>query len=107
MLTILAFTFGILRFQYVSWLRPPLYSVSLLLEINGYVHTTMCYICSCIRSPILHKANYFRLFRELNRLLFILMSFYLRFPMIFDIFKYENFMYHFTALKEKEIDLIN
>lgn len=35
------------------------------------------------------------------------MSFYLQFPMIFDIFKYDYFMYHFTALKEKEIDLIN
>lgn len=103
MLTILPFTIGILRFQYVSWLRPPLYSVSLLLEINGY----QCYIFSCITSPILYKENYIRLFRKLNRLLFILMSFYLQFPMIFDIFKYDNFMYHFTALKEKEIDLIN
>lgn len=48
LLTILKFTFSILRSQYFSSLRLPLYSVSLLLQINGNIHTRICYISSCI-----------------------------------------------------------
>lgn len=66
----------------------------------------MCHMFSCIRSPVLHKENYIRLFRKLNRLLLTPMTFYLTFEMVFYIFKYVNFMYHFTAVKEKETDLI-